>query len=57
MFSIWFVNTGLDSKVEREEVWQRKFSTVIYCENKLKHVTDTIDLTVQNLPKVKKNNN
>ncbi len=48
------VNTVLDSKVEHEEVWQRKFSTVIYCENKLKHVTDTIDLTIQNLPKVKK---
>ncbi len=48
------VNTALDSKVEHEEVWQRKLSSVIYCENKLKHVTDTIDLTVQNLPKVKK---
>ncbi len=45
-------NTALESKVECEEVWERKFSTVIYCENKLKHVTDTIDLTVQNLPKV-----
>ncbi len=48
------VNTALDSKVEHEEVWQRKFSTVIYCENKQKHVTDTIDITVQNLPKFKK---
>ncbi len=48
------VNTALDSKVEREELWQRKFSIVIYCENKPKHVTDTIDLAVQNLPKVKK---
>ncbi len=47
------VNTALDSIAEHE-VWQRKFSTVIYCENKLKHVTDTIDLTVQNLPKVKR---
>ncbi len=27
---------------------------MIYWENKLKNVTDTIDLTVQNLPKVKK---
>ncbi len=27
---------------------------MIYCENKLKHVTDTINLTVKNLPKVKK---
>ncbi len=27
---------------------------MIYYENKLKHVTDKIDLTVQNLPKVKK---
>ncbi len=26
----------------------------LYCENKQKHVTDTIDLTVQNLTKVKK---
>ncbi len=48
------VNTALDSKVKREEVWERKFSTVIYFENKLKNVTDTIDLTVQNLQKVKK---
>ncbi len=50
------VNAALDSKVECEEVWQRKFSTLIYCENKLKNVTDTIDLTVQNLQKVKKKN-
>ncbi len=25
------VNTALDSQVEREEVWHRKFSSVIYC--------------------------
>ncbi len=40
------VNTALDSIVEREEVCQSKLSTVIYCENKLKHVTDTIDPTL-----------
>ncbi len=27
---------------------------MIHCENKLKHASDTIDLTIQNLPKVKK---
>ncbi len=46
------VNTAIDSQVERAEVWQRKFSTVIYCENKLENITDTIHLTVQNVPKV-----
>ncbi len=48
------VTTALDSKVECKEVWQRMFSTVIYSENRPKHVTDTIDLTVKNLLKVKK---
>ncbi len=52
------VNTALDSNVEHEDIWQRKFSIVIHCENKLKHVTDTIDLSnCSKLTKSQQNNN
>ncbi len=50
-------NTALDSKVEHEEVWQRKFSMVIYCENKLTKCHWHNRSHCSNLPKVKRNNN
>ncbi len=48
------VNAALDSKINRETSWSRKFSTAVYCENKFNEAKETAEENQNQILSVKK---